>query len=423
MEPLSEAMFARRFRALSAHERRTFLARVWEARGYHTRIEDGRIIARRVRANSEEPTDTSSAGPTGETLTIAVAGPTGYGCAGADIIVTTRETSLVRRAAGNTGAEIVPPAKLLEKLLYGIERDTATTIVAEQLGGSLFGTPTESEGAPISRPIGMALIGGVIILIILGSSGVAFPINNESGIQGESSLNGTASAPTPAPEAESSSPFPNGMNASGVTDPTKAAMAHRTAVDGSPREVRFDYAGTENDPPFRAITEYSSKGRYVDDTQYLIASAGTSTDGEQIAREQFSKNGVTLLRRQLNNETIYNKTQSRRGFRWDRYEETTTNLYTAVLSANQTSLQQVEKPGRRVYQLNFKGAPSEPLRNTEDFGAVAYVAGNGQLTQLTIQYTHAPSGEQVRIVIGTQLIDDTVIEEPEWHEEAVDRTA
>lgn len=423
MEPLTEAAFARRFRALSSHERRAFLAQVWDARGYHTHIEDGKIIAHSAGPDSAEPGDTPSSGNTArDTLTIAVTGPTGYGCAGADIIVTTRETALVRWVAEKGDADIIPPAKILERLLYAIDRETATAIVAEHLGGPLFGTPADSSGIPISRSTMSTLVVGAITIVAvigLGSSGLVVPTEDTSSLQGESSLNET----TPIPAVETVSPYPDGINGSEVVDPAKAAVAHRRAVSGSPREVRFEYTGGEGDPPFGAVIEYSTTGRYINGSEYLIESAGTETDGERIVRDQFTTDSEAFHRRQANDGIIYSKTQNRIGARWARYERATINLYTAVFSANLTSLQQVEKPGQRVYQLKFEGEPSNPLRETEDFEAVAYVTGDGRVTRLTIQYTHPPSSERVRMVIGTRLLNDSTVEEPDWYDEAVNQTA
>jgi len=122
MDVPSEAAFARRFRALSAAERRRFVAALWAARGWETSHETAEatvVVARRD----------------GETRRIAVGTPVPDD---ADVVVDeTGRSAAVRRRAEAVGASRVSPADLRDKLLYGVDRDTADRLFSRHFGVDL----------------------------------------------------------------------------------------------------------------------------------------------------------------------------------------------------------------------------------------------------------------------------------------------
>ncbi|ESS03025.1 MAG: hypothetical protein A07HR67_02534, partial [uncultured archaeon A07HR67] len=127
MDVPSEAAFARQFRALSTAERRRFVAALWTARGWETSHETAEatlVVARRD----------------GETRRIAVGTPVPDDV---DVVVDeTGRSAAVRRRTEATGASRVSPADLRDKLLYGVDRDTADRLFCRHFGVDLAAAAT-----------------------------------------------------------------------------------------------------------------------------------------------------------------------------------------------------------------------------------------------------------------------------------------
>ncbi len=419
MQPLSEAAFARQLRALSAQERLAFLARLWEARGYTTRVDGSRLIASQEASAGDRDTISRTV-PTQE-LTIVVTGPIGYGSVDttADVVVTTRETALVRRVTTDAGAELVSPADLLERLLYGIDRETANTITNEHLGRSLMQPPAEDSGVPGSRVAGAAVIGVVVIAIIVSSVGLPLAMNEDVSSQAQVS----STEPATTPVVETGDQLPDGLNDDGVTDPQAATAAHKTLVQGSARELRFEYFAVGEGTLLGGITEYSATGRYINDSRYAFNVTRADGEGLRAHREQFVVDGVTLQREQVGNETEYLRTEDRPAARWDGFRQSTIQLYTAALSVNQTSVREVSSEGKSILRLDLSGTPSESILRAERIDAVAYVTREGRLTRLQMEYINEATGDPIRVVVGVRLLEDPTITRPEWYGTALNQTA
>lgn len=425
MHPFSEAAFARQLRALSTAERLSFLARLWEARGYATRVDDGRVIAEKRELHAGDSGTTAEAATPARELTIAVTGPIGYGDVdtGADIVVTTRETALVRRAATGAGAEVVSPGDLLETFMYGITRETAETIASEHLGGSVVAT-TADDDDEISPPrwaVSAVVIGAVMIAVLVGTSGLALPIGGNVSPSDDVDVTVTESSAVTVAETDSS--LPDGLNVD-LADPEAATAAHNDAVEGKARELKFVYFAPENDTLPGGTTEYSATGRYLNDSRYTLEVRQSDEDGLRSHTEQFVANGVALRRQQVGNETDYERRENQSTTGWDGFRRSTIELYTAALSVNQTSIREVTwKSNERMYRLELVGKPSESILLAEQIEAVAFVSGEGRLSRLQLEYIHEPSGDQVRVVVGGRLLEDPAVARPEWYEEALNETA
>ncbi|ESS10787.1 MAG: hypothetical protein A07HR60_02807 [uncultured archaeon A07HR60] len=419
MQPLSEAAFARRLRALSAQERLRFLARLWEARGYATRVDDGRLIVQRDVATGSR--DDTSQTVTTQELSIVVTGPIGYGSvdATADVVVTTRETALVRRVTTTAGAELVSPADLLKRLLYGVDRETAKTITNEHLGGSLLQPPTDDSDVSVSRWAGAVVIGVVVIGVVLVAVGPVLPIADDMSSQPEVSPSESATAPA----ADTGDQLPDGLSDDGVTDPQAATAAHNAIVEGRARELRFEYATAGNGSRLGRITEYSAAVQYINDSRYAFDVTRVDEGGVPVHREQFVVDGVALEQEQRGNETEYTRRENQSIGVWNGFQQSRIQLYTAALSVNQTSVREVSSEGEPILRLDLSGTPSESFLRNERIEAVAFVTREGRLTRLQVEYTSEATGETVRVVVGVQLLEDPTVAPPEWYGTALNQTA
>ena len=140
----SEAAFARRYRSLSAAERREFVAALWAARGWETTREagdpnlvvarhDGRV--RRVAVGTPVPDD-------------------------ADVVVgegTRRlRSASPRRRAEAVGATYVSPADLRDRLCYGVDRDVADRLFRRHFGVDLASAADVPDRDGVGRRVARA---------------------------------------------------------------------------------------------------------------------------------------------------------------------------------------------------------------------------------------------------------------------------
>lgn len=410
MPPLGTAAFARRFRALSASERRRFLAALWTARGYDTRVDDGVVVA---EADAE-------------TVRIDVAGRLSRADSDADVVVGLGDADRLRDRARDAGAEFLAPADLHHLLLYGIDRETGEPIAREHLGTSLSLPPREPPDRRVPAGAALATV-LVIVLAVAALSGVGLPVP-------DGSTAADAEPPTteaaPAPTATETAALPAGVSESGVTEPDEAITAHWRRVDGRSRRLAITYSGPANSSVFRDVVRHESEGAlyrqdrfHVSTVDYVVREENGSQP-ETVTRTEFDSFATpeeVFTRYHDGNETSYSTAPLSRRTTWNAMEGFAVQRYAEALRANDTTVDRVEGENRTLIRIEARGAAEGAAVDATGYAATIYLTTDGRLVRLAVTYTHEPTGETVRLsVTYTDLNEVAPPEPPDWIDEARD---
>jgi hypothetical protein len=71
-----------------------------------------------------------------------------------------------------------------------------------------------------------------------------------------------------------------------------------------------------------------------------------------------------------------------------------------------------------LYRIEVRGEPRALGDEVDDFRAVAFVAADGLVVELSATYVHEPTGERVRVAFRYGRLGDTVAVPPAWYAEA-----
>lgn len=165
MPPIPRSAFRRALTRLSDEAFVGFVADLWAARGFVTRIERGRVIAARPDRGTER-------------RVIAVGEPAGIDQADVDVVVTRRDPS---RVGDVEGLGVLTIDDLYERSLYGIDRADTERLFRRYFDRGVEATPGDDaasiavlvrDGLPV-RPAVLAL--GLVIVLAVGAIVGGFP--------------------------------------------------------------------------------------------------------------------------------------------------------------------------------------------------------------------------------------------------------
>lgn len=301
MPLLSPAALGRRFRALSARERRAFLAALWDRRGYETRIEDDVVVA--VDGDGSEERRIGVVGLLSRSIPDD-----------ADAVVATRDHDRLRGLAADADAEYYGPAALRDLLAYGVSRDAGDALARDHLGTPL--SVPDRETASGIGPVG-GVAGAVALLLIVGTvltlAGVGVPVGDDatadSGTVGSAANDVTTRTPstpesTPSSSAEATpdddhawAPFAPGVTESGVDEPGTLIEAHRSLTAGTDRDYRLVYDGPPGDPLFGEVNRTVVAGQInaPDNTFTEVVTVRSGPNGSRtVVRDEHRVSGDSV---------------------------------------------------------------------------------------------------------------------------------
>lgn len=436
MPPISQGDFADLLGDLSVEQRREFLADLYAARGWETRVQGGSVRARNEGTVRELRLDTD--------LTSGDAGT------GTD---------------GTADVRVLDAVDLYRVCLYGIDREDCDALFREHFGRPL---PPSEEGpdGTIARPTGAdseepsrgresRRDRRTIVLVLIATLGLIGGTGAYAAVGGLGSLDSPQvdSAPTdPAAEgggpAETatptdSTPFPPGLTREGVTEPGALGAAHEASIDGegyvllSNRTVRYENGTVRSRLALRVALG-------VNDT-YLAEAATAGPHAPKFlglppARATYWSNGTLYLRRAADgNATTYNSFVPPNGdVASPQYWVSTVafggrvgnrpgTFFESVFASVPTRIE-VRTPGPTdTYRLVNRGTirTSDPpfageVSNVRDVVLIARVDERGVVRSLHLGYTGVVGGETVRVDrdIAYRAIGNTTVGRPPWFERA-----
>lgn len=417
MPPIPADTLARRFRRLSASERRRFLAALWATRGYDTTVTDDGV----VRATAGD-----------RTLRIDVAGLLSPPAPEADVVVGTRSTDRLRRRAA--GAEYLAPADLRDLLCFGVDREAGIRLADEHLGVDLWvdREAVEDEGRSVLRR------GAVIAALVLAAatllavSGVGVPLLDDGG-DAEASF-GTPEPAAEAAESETAAsvgnadgggpagaiPYPPGLNASGVTNASTVVDTHLDRVEREPRNLSVTYVGPAEDPLLSGVVRHESSASIYTADRFLLSARSYETRDEN-ATPTYTTDAWADAER-VHRLTGGNATERRYGTRplgkfslADSYESFVADRLHELLTAEETAVSTSSTRADALVVVTGTGTPDDLAANATEYRATAFLTPRGRLVRMTVTYVHAPTGTEVRVdAMYSDFGDVSPPREPDW---------
>lgn len=449
--PPDTGTLARELRALSTEERAAFVAALLAARGWAVERE-GRLLTasrgdRRRRIAVGAPPEGE---PVDEVVLLSSAG--------------WRPWPLDReRRARRAGVSVLDAAALRERLLYGLDRETARELLTEHLGPGVLAeadpesgpdTDTDSdsdseptpvpgpdpgEGGPSwrSREVGAVLAVAAVATVAAVLGGGAL-MGTPSGAAGAGGAPGTVTAAeTPGGATETRDVEegpPPGVTADGLVSIEALTRAHLAAIGARPgMSMNASFAG----PRFLTGFDTFRSGFDADD-RVTVAVRVESVDRYRIERRTSFPGGLVggseaTLERFADGDAEYRAVDNEAGRRFDRRPLSTVrggpaeitgwtrSVFPRYLNTTDSRVEWVGNGSGPVYRVVAIGQPRRLDQDTRDYRAVAVVAPDGFVSSLTVSYDHPRTGTTVRVTVryGRSAVR---VEPPDWYGTARERT-
>jgi len=435
--------FARRFRSLSAAERLAFLAAVWEARGYDTRVEDGFVEASRRE----------------ESIRIGVVGRLARNPPDSDLLVDTRDSRRLRLLADERGATVLPPGELRSLVLYGIDREVAEELVREHFGCSLSAILAEvnrdsaAGGSSATRsPVrpGILAVAVFAVFVLAGGAMAAGPglglLGGDTAEASPPDDGGMPDTVTDPVSVQSMDPTPsenrddgsNGSDGDSDGDPltidseaTTQDMVerHRAQIGNQSYTLRVRYRKSANStaPVSTLVPNVTRYARTVKIGNERRSSLSQSTVSErrnetiEIGIESYQQAGTVRTRVVETNDTaeLANETYGLPAESPGPYVGFVTNvetLFAEALSAETTSVERIRRPDHPfgVFRVTAEGDPSELELETQDYHVAGEFTAGGQFVRLEITYVDPDTGDPVYFEVRIRDVGETSIDPPDW---------
>lgn len=461
----TSAVFARRFRALSAAERATFVADLATARGWTTKREGCVVVAERD----------------GTTRRIAVAATSTEEPVDEIVVPTGAAERRARPVARGTDSVLVGPDDLRARLLYGIDRGTATAIyeahfgVALETDGRTRTDPTAGQDGDDHRPVRgvtswrvptiareprtsgplfrirfprrrvrrTALVGGAGVVLLVIALTVALGSPLLAGASGPTDWVGTGTDDTDVEQTATGAVGsdgeanletandvrrgpPPGLSAEGITDLDRLADAHVANARRHPTSrLEITYEG----PRFLTGFDTRRSGFDPDDSVRVMLQVRTDHAYRFVQRTNFSgppfmsrtgtfetyTNGEDgFHRRVADGETSYVRVPpSDLNDGYDLLEDRSRDVLGRYLDTNESHVEQLLIQATVRYRVTAVGDPVALDHDVTDYRAVALVTPGGTVTNLWVTYDHPGTSTTVRVHLAYYSGDEDLTV-PKW---------
>lgn len=424
--------FERRFRSISAETRRAFLADLWAARGYDSDVQNGMVLVNRET-----------------TVRIGIVGrwPWQRRRTDADVdkVVGTGDRERMRAYAKRHDAEFVPPAEVLDLLLYGIDREVAEKIAQKHLGVPLRVLTQDNSTATDAtvRPAVSTLAILSILVIAVSVSPVATNAGIslfDSGSVIEDNGDGTPESTTESRSATSEGidAYPRGLSAGGVTDSEALFFTHHTQLGDRSYVTNVTFEGPPNALFTDRTVRYESTKR-VDEqqnkehTEYRMIQSeeGNETIEEYVSiydvddrrgYQLYATNGSAVIRNETG-RSMYRTPSPARSLPYI--------IFQGSLSVDDTNVTTVRRSDETRYRVTAtadsttferetqgRGSIQAPLEiETGTFEATAEFTTSGRLLRLSAEYADRDTGEQASLQVTYSRVGEVDrIRSPPWLE-------
>jgi hypothetical protein len=393
-----DAVVEARLRRLDAEACASFVAALWDARGFETTRRDGAVIARRgsercvvLPLGGRSPVSRSAVGdglvPADVDVVVAPASPRGSEALTTDL-----------------DARLVDAGDLAEMLRYAVDRQTAATLCSAYLGAApddlRLPLPNRIRRAGERVGVGATVVAVAALVLVVGAGAVLGP-----GLAGVTGGEGDPDA-TPTPSADggtvgasnASAPTGSGVTdpatvpglaADGIADVDRLASAHAAALGNESYTIWFDYFTPEEGAPDRRV-QYDTDA-LVDGERSLAATSleRHSDDRERVGAVYFDgtrryvadgTNGTWTFRA-VGTER---PTATPRAVPFTRPAET---VRTYLATPESTVERRTGDAASDLYRVSGEGRPSALPSTVADYSMVALVDEQGLVREFEATFT------------------------------------
>lgn len=433
MAPIPKAAFAARLRGLSPDQFAEFVAALWEAREYDTRITGDRVYVSRD-GDQRELLIHHVAGHWRNTLDRLPGewGSTALTVSDADIVVTTASAGRTRRLDAAIETRVIGIDTLRELLLYAIDPQQGDTIARQYLDRPARGpdeaTTTDWTATHGSR---IAVLGAIALTVLVLTGGIIGTpgMTGVFGIGAQPIGNGTSGTPIETPQAPSTSPatatvsmtptseptpLPPGLNATGLIDPEALIDAHMETIVGRSYTWTLTYqvfVRNARSVERREVVRVRRQSRYV--TNVSGNTRKTDRADPTATVSAYGGGGFRYTKRETDNETRYQRTALTYRNDRSRYAVRSRVLLAKFLWGNHSArVSETQRDGDTVYILTLVDSTTDEDVSTT---TTAVIEPNGFIRSLRWKSV-ATGQDQISVVISFRYTDvgATTVESPPW---------
>ncbi len=433
----------KRLRRLDPDAFVSFCAALWRARGYETRREGDRFVARRA-GERLVVLPRPARGPFERRADAVLRWARGVadGESAVDVVVTPVDDSGVSRLADRYDARLVGPTGLVDLLLYGVSRAEADALATEHLGVSTAAllstdaTTTDTGSSRAPTPTAVAAVVGVACLVLAaGLAGVwapsptatpddaAPPLLTGAGTEPRNATDNSSGTPGPTGSNASVERYPPGVGADSV-DAQRLARAHAMAV--SNRSYRLiirqsDTDALDGDRRWDGVWQHAV---VASDGTWLYTVLGYESLENESSLVQYTRytDGEFVYRRtDARNGTVYERTPARVDEGVGVHADRTRRYVSRYLATTDVEVDRVSwRPDE--HRIVATGRPVSIDGGVSNYTATAFVDETGFVSELTVEFTRTDArdadDESVRFRFEYAAVDDTEVRPPGWYDEA-----
>jgi hypothetical protein len=462
-EPSPET-FERALAGLSQPALAAFVADLWAARGWETRVETRDEDVHVVCTRADETTRILLPGrrSVGATLRRIVRdrlrrGSTDRPGAGADadtgdavdVVVSPDPDARAESIAAAAGARLYDARSLYDLARYGLDRTAADAVVRRHLGDGItigVGPGRASGDNPVARwrrwltdpparglrtlvvvVAVVALVGALVVSVGTGfggdgveteSAGSAFddgfemapgPASAQGDAGGFVGVDPEGTGPPPGDGTVTDSPTAQllapGLTHDGVISAEALARAHATRVDGRSYVWRVTYTERPDDTTVRARTVHRVRNASVHRVDVETTGALATDPGSLVPRPAYADGDLRYV---LSRGRIVQRPLGSR----DHYAGHAERVLSRLLRGTDTAIVDVRERGGTVRYLVSLSGSSEPDRKR--YRATAVVTSEGVVPLVEAEWVDRASNVTVSVRMTYDFVDDPTVTRPDW---------
>jgi hypothetical protein len=354
-----------RFRAAEPPVRRSFVAALWAARGWETRVEGERVVA----TNHPQWADATLLVP--DRGRVPQNPPSDV-----DAVVTTAPSSRPR------AVRVLPPADLRRIALYAGGREAAADACRRHLGVELRASPDDDAG-PSGIPLAEVGLVAVVAIVVLAA---VFGVVGEDGSNPPTATQSVTQTSTEPPQ-----PLAPGVTRDGLVGAGALASAHARAVDRNrPYEWRLtyeEYNASKQAPPTLSHNEtvwVVDDHRYRVDKDILYGGRVPKVGPLVVSNRAYADGSHRYIRYRLGGHAEFERFPvgtDRIGA--ERYSTRSGEILSVLLDTNESWVRTAEINGDAYTQLYGSGTTRF---NAERYRVVAFLTDEGFVRELSVTF-------------------------------------
>jgi hypothetical protein len=429
---------------LDAGACRAFVADLWAARGFETRIEGDVVVARRRdnRVTIVPACGGRIRGPAAPSRDV-------------DVVVAPRGGDAAASIAADHDARLLVAADLREMLRYAVDPTDAETLCERHLGAAPSALPPSARVrsrrrlarlGEIESPVGLPTVAAILALVVLTSGGIAAfgtggpPVDTAStpdadldppdtggefdGADGRTPTpdNGVSMAGSRSADVDSLSSVP-GVDRSGVTNLTALALAHDRALGDRSYTLWIDtyrpFEGVPGEPWTQRDTDIAVEG-----DRYLVRESLEQSDDRWLLRAVYfdgtdwyvddrttDQPSIRWVDGTVADASVHPDPRSLRETLVTRYLATPTTRVTERVDVGESTRYRLEGEGR---------PPAFAVDRVHNYSFVAFVDESGLVHEATVEFTVVTIRGTYRLRFEWTYgeFDATTVREPAWTDRA-----